>query len=132
MDESIPKKPVYEFFKRTFDIVSSFAAIVFLSWVFAITAIAIKIEDGGPVFFSQTRVGKNGKFFRMYKFRSMCVGAENMKAELLEQNEMNGPTFKMEHDPRITKVGAFIRKTSIDELPQLFNILGGSMSVVGP
>ena len=132
IDESIPKKPVYEFFKRTFDIVSSFAAIVFLSWVFAITAIAIKIEDGGPVFFSQTRVGKNGKFFRMYKFRSMCVGAENMKKELLEQNEMNGPAFKMEHDPRITKVGAFIRKTSIDELPQLFNILGGSMSVVGP
>lgn len=132
IDENIPKKPVYEFFKRAFDIVSSFAAIIFLSWVFAITAIAIKIEDGGPVFFSQTRVGKNGKFFRMYKFRSMCVDAERMKQQLLEQNEMNGPTFKMEHDPRITKVGAFIRKTSIDELPQLFNILGGSMSVVGP
>ena len=75
---------------------------------------------------------KNGKFFRMHKFRSMCDGAERMKKKLLEQNEMNGPAFKMENDPRITKVGRFIRKTSIDELPQLINILEGSMSVVGP
>lgn len=132
LDKTIPQKPLYDFFKRAFDIVSSFAAIVVLSWVFLFTAIAIKLEDGGPVFFSQTRVGKNGKFFRMHKFRSMCVNADVMKKQLLEQNEMNGPAFKMENDPRITKVGRFIRKTSIDELPQLFNILGGSMSVVGP
>lgn len=132
LDKTIPQKPVYEFFKRAFDIVSSSAALVLLSWVFLFTAIAIKLEDGGPVFFSQIRVGKNGKFFRMHKFRSMCVGAERMKKNLLEQNEMNGPAFKIENDPRITKVGRFIRKTSIDELPQLINILTGSMSVVGP
>ena len=132
LGKTIPPKPVYEFFKRAFDIVSSSAALVLLSWVFLFTAIAIKLEDGGPVFFSQIRVGKNGKFFRMHKFRSMCVGAERMKKNLLEQNEMNGPAFKIENDPRITKVGRFIRKTSIDELPQLINILEGSMSVVGP
>lgn len=132
LDKTIPPKPVYEFFKRAFDIVSSSAALVLLSWVFLFTAIAIKLEDGGPVFYSQIRVGKNGKFFRMHKFRSMCDGAERMKKKLLEQNEMNGPAFKMENDPRITKVGRFIRKTSIDELPQLINILEGSMSVVGP
>lgn len=132
LGKTIPPKPVYEFFKRAFDIVSSSAALVLLSWVFLFTAIAIKLEDGGPVFFSQIRVGKGGKFFKMHKFRSMCVGAERMKKKLLEQNEMNGPAFKMENDPRITKVGRFIRKTSIDELPQLINILTGSMSVVGP
>lgn len=132
LDKTILPKPVYEFFKRAFDIVSSSAALVLLSWVFLFTAIAIKLEDGGPVFYSQIRVGKNGKFFRMHKFRSMCDGAERMKKKLLEQNEMNGPAFKMENDPRITKVGRFIRKTSIDELPQLINILEGSMSVVGP
>lgn len=132
LDKTIPPKPVYEFFKRAFDIVSSSAALVLLSWVFLFTAIAIKLEDGGPVFYSQIRVGKNGKFFRMHKFRSMCDGAERMKKKLLKQNEMNGPAFKMENDPRITKVGRFIRKTSIDELPQLINILEGSMSVVGP
>lgn len=131
-DKSVAKKPVYSFFKRLFDIVSSFCAIILLSWVFVLTAVAIKLDDGGPVLFSQIRVGKNGKFFKMYKFRSMCVDAEKIKKQLLEQNEMSGPAFKMEHDPRITRVGRFIRRTSIDELPQLFNIFLGSMSVVGP
>ena len=130
--DDIAGKPVYDFFKRAFDIVSSSVALVVLSWIFAITAIAIKSEDGGPAIFSQTRVGKDGKLFKMYKFRSMCIDADKKKQELLQHNETDGPTFKMEKDPRITKVGAFIRKTSIDELPQLWNILIGNMSVVGP
>lgn len=130
--ENTSRKPVYDFFKRAMDIVCSCAALIGLSWLFLIVAVAIKIEDGGAVFYSQPRVGKDGKLFRMHKFRSMCAGADKMKAQLMEQNEMNGPTFKMENDPRITRVGRFIRRTSIDELPQLINILEGSMSVVGP
>ena len=126
------KKPVYDFFKRAFDIVSSSVALILLSWLFAVVAIAIKLDDGGPVIYSQTRVGKDGKFFKMYKFRSMSVGAERMKKQLLQQNEMDGPVFKMENDPRVTKVGAFLRKSSIDELPQLINVLKGHMSIVGP
>lgn len=131
LDES-ERKPIYDFFKRAFDIVASFAALLLLCWLFGIIAIAIKIEDGGPIIYSQTRVGKDGKFFRMYKFRSMYVGAEKMKSALLSQNEMDGPVFKMKNDPRITKVGDFIRRKSLDELPQLVNILKGDMSVVGP
>ncbi|MDU2828479.1 MAG: sugar transferase, partial [Clostridium perfringens] len=101
--------------------------------VFCIVAIAIKFEDSkGSVLFSQKRVGQYGKEFNMYKFRSMVSNAEELKAKLMEQNEMSGPMFKMKHDPRITKVGKFIRKTSIDELPQLINILKGEMSLVGP
>ncbi len=130
--EDVTKKPVYDFFKRAFDIVSSSIALIVLSWIFLITAIAIKSEDGGPAIFSQTRVGKDGKLFKMYKFRSMCIDADKKKQELLQHNESDGPTFKIEKDPRITRVGAFIRKTSIDELPQLWNILAGDMSVVGP
>lgn len=126
------QKPIYDFFKRTFDIAASSIALILLSWLFAIVAIAIKLEDGGPVLYSQIRVCKNGKLYKMHKFRSMCLGADRMKKQLLEQNEMDGPVFKMENDPRITKVGAFIRKYSLDELPQLWDILLGSMSVVGP
>ncbi|MGN0182449.1 MAG: sugar transferase [Candidatus Ornithomonoglobus sp.] len=126
------QKPVYDFFKRVFDIVASLIALVLLSWVFAIVAIAIKLEDGGPAIYTQTRVCKGGKLYKMHKFRSMCLGADRMKKGLLEQNEMDGPVFKMEHDPRVTKVGAFIRKYSLDELPQLWDILVGHMSVVGP
>ena len=107
-------------------------AIIVLSPVFIITAIAVKLEDGGSPLFSQTRVGKDGKFFRMYKFRSMCIDAERKLKELQQHNEMDGLAFKIEKDPRITKTGNFIRKTSIDELPQLFNILKGDMSIVGP
>ncbi len=92
---------------------------------------AIWIEDKGPVFFSQKRVGKNGRIFKIYKFRSMYVDAEERKKELMKNNEMSGAMFKMKDDPRITKVGKFIRKTSIDELPQFLNILKGDMSLVG-
>lgn len=126
------RKPVYDFFKRAFDIAASLCAIIILSWVMGLAAIAVKLEDGGPAIYTQTRVGKNGKFFKVYKLRSMRVGADRQKKELIGQNEMEGPAFKMENDPRITKVGTFIRRTSIDELPQLFNILKGDMSVVGP
>ena len=88
--------------------------------------------DGGPVFFRQTRVGRHGKTFKMIKFRSMCVDAEKRKAELLKANEGAGPLFKLRHDPRVTKLGATLRRYSLDELPQLFNVLTGSMSLVGP
>ena len=124
---------IYLFFKRLIDILGSGFGLIILSPVFLIVAIAIKIEDSkGSVLFSQKRVGQYGKEFNMYKFRSMVSNAEELKAKLMEQNEMSGPMFKMKHDPRITKVGKFIRKTSIDELPQLINILKGEMSLVGP
>lgn len=124
---------IYLFLKRTIDILGSAFGLIILSPLFLIVAIAIKIEDSkGSVLFSQKRVGQYGKEFNMYKFRSMVSNAEELKAKLMEQNEMSGPMFKMKHDPRITKVGKFIRKTSIDELPQLINILKGEMSLVGP
>ena len=109
-------------------------ALVGLSITLVLTpfiALAIKLDSKGPVFFSQMRVGKNGRFFKLYKFRSMYIDAEERKKELMAQNEMSGPMFKVEKDPRITKVGAFLRKTSLDELPQFFNILMGHMSLVG-
>ena len=125
-------KPVYEFFKRIFDIVMCSLALIVLSPVFLVVAIAIKREDGGSVFYSQTRHTKDGKKFEMYKFRSMCPNADQKLDELMDQNEMEGPAFKMKDDPRITKIGKFIRKTSIDELPQLVNVIRGDMSIVGP
>lgn len=126
------KKPVYSFLKRFFDIVLCSIALVVLSPLFLVVAILIKREDGGPVFFSQTRVTKGGKKFQMYKFRSMCPDAEVQLDDLMEQNEMDGIIFKMLDDPRITKIGKKLRKTSIDELPQLINVIKGDMSIVGP
>lgn len=121
------------FLKRAFDIFTSLLTIVLLSPVYLITWLAIKIEDPGPSIFVQERVGKWGQTFPMYKFRSMVMNADQMKDELLEQNESNaGVIFKMKDDPRITKVGKIIRKLSIDELPQVFNVLKGDMSLVGP
>lgn len=126
-------KQTYCFFKRIIDVVCSFFGIILLSPIMLLTILAIVIDDpkGGPLF-SQERIGKNGKKFKMYKFRSMIVGAEDKLDILLENNEMDGPVFKIAKDPRITRVGRFIRKTSIDELPQLFNIIKGDMSLVGP
>ena len=123
---------LYEVIKRLIDVVCSFLGVIVLSPLFIIIAIIIKTTSKGPVFFSQKRVGKNGKEFYMYKFRSMVVNAEELKEKLSAQNEMSGPMFKMKDDPRVTKVGKFIRKTSIDELPQLWNVLKGDMSLVGP
>lgn len=119
-------------FKRLVDVVGAFIGLIILSPVFAITALLIKIEDGGPIFFVSDRAGKWGKEFKMYKFRSMNTNAEQLKEDLLEQNETGGVIFKIKRDPRITRVGRIIRKLSIDELPQLFNVLTGEMSLVGP
>lgn len=118
----------YRFTKRAFDIVFSAFVLVSFSWLFVIVAIAIKIDDPkGPVFFKQKRVGKDGKEFNMYKFRSMCVDAEDRLAELRELNEKTGPVFKIAADPRITRVGRVTRKLSIDELPQFANVLKGDI-----
>jgi lipopolysaccharide/colanic/teichoic acid biosynthesis glycosyltransferase len=123
----------YEAFKRVTDIILSLIAIVCLSPLLIGVCIAIYAEDKGSPIFSQTRITKGGKTFKMYKFRSMCMNAEERLKEVEHLNESKGGViFKMKDDPRITKVGKFIRKTSIDELPQLFNILAGDMSIVGP
>ena len=124
-------KPIYEFLKRILDVICSVVALIVLSPVFLVTALAVR-SDGGPAFYKQTRVGKNNTHFEMYKFRSMCKNAENLQDDLMKYNEMDGPVFKIKGDPRITKVGKFIRKYSIDELPQLLNIVKGDMSIVGP
>ncbi|MGG1270535.1 sugar transferase [Priestia aryabhattai] len=119
--------------KRSIDILGSFIGLVILSVFILVIAIAIKLEDPkGPIFFSQKRVGKDGKEFDMYKFRSMVTDAEERLKDLLELNETTGAMFKMKNDPRVTRMGHLIRKTSIDELPQLFNVLKGDMSLVGP
>lgn len=119
--------------KRLLDIVLSFVALVLLSPVFLLIAILIKLEDRGPVFFAQTRVGKDGHEFKMYKFRSMCLNAEAKLAELLKSNQHSqGVTFKMKHDPRLTRIGKYLRMFSLDEFPQFYNVLIGNMSMVGP
>lgn len=117
--------------KRLMDIVGGSIGVLITLLFTPFVALAIKLESKGPVFFSQIRIGKNGRRFKMYKFRSMYIDAEERKKELMAQNEINGLMFKMDNDPRITKVGQFIRKTSIDELPQFFNVLKGDMSLVG-
>ncbi|OVE67774.1 multidrug MFS transporter [Clostridium diolis] len=122
----------YCFLKRTMDVVCSSIGLIILSPIFLVVAILIRLESEGNSIFAQERVGRNGKKFRMYKFRSMVVNAEELKDKLRAKNEMNGPMFKMKEDPRVTKIGRFIRKTSIDELPQLVNVLKGEMSLVGP
>lgn len=123
----------YHTSKRLIDIICSILGIIILSPLFLIVAVLIKLEDReGHIFFKQVRIGKDGKEFKMYKFRSMVSNAEELKVSLMAQNEADGPVFKMKEDPRITMIGKFIRKTSIDELPQLFNVLKGDMSLVGP
>lgn len=122
----------YEICKRVMDVLGASMGLILLSPIIITVAILIKFTSKGPIFFSQKRVGKNGKLFEMYKFRSMVVNAEELKEKLAAQNEMSGPMFKMKDDPRITGIGKFIRKTSIDELPQLWNIIKGDMSLVGP
>ena len=120
-------------FKRFMDILLAVMSIIIGSPIFLMTALLVKLTSPGPIIFSQVRVGKYGRHFKFYKFRSMYIDAEARKAELLKHNESgDGVIFKMKHDPRITPVGRFIRKFSIDELPQLFNVLLGDMSLVGP
>jgi lipopolysaccharide/colanic/teichoic acid biosynthesis glycosyltransferase len=121
------------FLKRCVDVLGSAALLMALSPVFIFIALCIKLEDGGPIIFAQTRVGKCGRLFKMLKFRSMCLDAEARLQELLNRNKHDtGITFKLKDDPRITKVGKIIRALSLDELPQLFNVFRGDMSLVGP
>lgn len=125
------QKPVQWFFKRVVDFILSLAVIIILSPLMLIVAIVIKLDSPGPIIFKQKRLGLFGKEFYMYKFRSMFVDAENQLNNLVSLNETNNKMFKIFKDPRVTRVGKFIRKFSIDELPQLFNVLKGEMSLVG-
>lgn len=122
----------YRAVKRAFDIFASALALLILGIPMGIIMLAIYLQDKGSPIFSQARLTENGKVFRMYKLRSMCVDAEERFAEIQNENETDGLAFKKENDPRITKIGHFIRKTSIDELPQLWNVLKGDMSLIGP
>ncbi|AYF92176.1 sugar transferase [Apilactobacillus bombintestini] len=131
-DNSVNNDRFYLFVKRVFDIIISLFGLIITLPVTIPVIIAIKLEDGGPIFYTQTRVGKDGDHFAIFKFRSMITNADAKKKELQELNEIDGAMFKMSEDPRVTKVGKFIRKHSIDELPQLINVLIGDMALVGP
>ena len=127
------KKPFYECIKRIFDLVVSLVAVIVLSPILLVIALAIRLEDRGPILYRAQRIGRGGKPITVYKFRSMRMNADRLEDMLTpEELEEYKKNFKLEHDPRITKVGAFLRKTSLDELPQLFNILSGTLSLVGP
>ena len=126
------RRPLYHAVKRLFDVVASACGLILLSPLFLLLIILIKSEDGGPAFYSQERIGKNEKPFKMWKFRSMIVDADKMLDKLEDQNEIDGAMFKIKDDPRVTKIGHVIRKYSLDELPQLWNVLIGDMSLVGP
>lgn len=133
LNEVQQKTQKVQFLRRVQDVFFSLLALLVLWLPMLVIAVIIYVDDPkGSPFFAQTRIGKNGKPFRFYKFRSMYVNAESKLDSLLDQNEMDGPVFKIKDDPRITRVGYFIRRTSIDELPQLINILAGDMSIVGP
>lgn len=132
-EDEMGANPAYIIIKRLFDICASLGAMIVLSPLFLVVAIIIFVDDPhGSPFYSQDRVGRDGRVFKFWKFRSMVVGADKMLEQLKEQNEKDGPVFKIKDDPRITRIGKFIRKTSIDELPQLWNVFKGDMSVVGP
>lgn len=128
----VRKDKRYLLMKKIIDYIGSGLGILLLTPVLVLIAIIIKFEDGGPVIFRQERIGYNGKKFYIFKFRSMRVDAEKLKKELLDQNEVEGAMFKMKDDPRVTNFGKFLRKHSLDELPQFFNVILGDMSLVGP
>ncbi|MFB0527406.1 MAG: sugar transferase [bacterium] len=130
--ETTPGSPWHLFIKRVFDIIVSLVGLVLLAPVLLLIALAVKLSSRGPLFFEQERNGMNGRKFTLLKFRSMVVGAEKMQEELRALNEMDGPVFKIKNDPRMTRIGKFLRKASLDELPQLINVLKGDMSLVGP
>lgn len=130
--EKVNSRIVYHGLKRCFDIIAASFGLLILSPLLITIALMIKREDHGPVFYKQIRVSKDGRKFKMYKFRSMFVNADQMLDELKEKNDVEGPMFKMKDDPRITKIGHFIRKHSLDELPQFINVIKGDMSLVGP
>jgi len=130
--QEIAFRPLSLYLKRAMDVTGALLGLVFGAPVFLLIAIAIRLDSKGPIIFSQERVGKDGERFNIYKFRSMRVGAERERGDLTHLNEADGPLFKIRDDPRLTRVGAFLRRTSLDELPQLFNVLKGEMSLVGP
>ncbi|RYL95753.1 sugar transferase [Sporolactobacillus sp. THM7-4] len=130
---NLKSNPFYLFVKRTMDLFGALTGLIVLLPIFLVIALLIKWTDPvGPVIFKQVRIGRNGKPFRIYKFRSMVHNAEDLLGNLLNQNETNGPMFKMKNDPRVTRIGRFLRRTSLDEFPQLVNVLKGEMSLVGP
>lgn len=129
----VKPKPVYDFFKRVFDVVFSGLALIILSSVFFVLAIIIKLDDSGDVFYSQPRIGRTGRIIKVYKFRSMKMNADSLEDMLTpEEYALYKKEYKLDNDPRITKVGSFLRKSSLDELPQLISIFKGDMSFVGP
>lgn len=131
--EGIGGRWAYRLAKRAFDVAFSLLVLVCFCWLYALIAILVKADDPkGPVIFSQDRVGKGGRVFRMHKFRSMCVDAEDRLGELQGLNEKSGPVFKIKDDPRVTRVGHWLRKLSLDELPQFWDVLKGDISIVGP
>lgn len=130
--KAVSDRIVFRFVKRSLDIILSLIALICLSPLLLIIAVLIKCDSKGTILYSQIRIGASGKPFKMYKFRSMCMDADKQLDQLAALNERDGPVFKISNDPRVTRVGRFIRKTCIDELPQLINILKGEMSIVGP
>lgn len=118
--------------KRLIDVIGSIVALVVFTPTILVIMLLIKLEDKGPVFYGQTRIGKNGTGFKMWKFRSMRVNAHELRSQMMAQNDADGPMFKIKDDPRVTKIGHFIREKSLDEIPQFFNVLKGEMSLVGP
>lgn len=132
LSSNIKKKALQWFIKRTIDIVGATVGVIFISPILLLITLLIKLDSRGPILFKQKRVGLNGKEFYMYKFRTMCVDAEKKLVSIKKHNESNKIMFKMKNDPRITKVGKILRKHSLDELPQLLNVIKGEMSLVGP
>lgn len=128
----IKKKPCYELIKRAFDIMVSLLCLILFFWIFILIAVAIRMDDGGPAFYVSKRVGKYGKEFSFYKFRSMKTDADETFEQIKHRNETKGDLFKIKNDPRITRIGKILRRTSLDEFPQIINILKGDMSFVGP
>ena len=127
-----PIKTSYAFWKRVLDVIGAIGLMIVLFPVFLVIAIAVKLTSRGPAFYRSERVGIGGRIFKFYKFRSMYVDADKRVEELLDKNEKDGPIFKMKNDPRVTPIGRFLRRFSLDELPQLLNVLMGDMSLVGP
>ena len=132
LDRESVRRPVQRLFKRIFDLFLSTIALVSLAPIVLLIIIAIKLDSRGPIYFSQIRVGRGGRLFRVHKFRTMIVNAEELKSNLLARNEADGPVFKIRNDPRVTRVGRVLRRSSLDELPQLWNVLIGDLSLVGP
>ena len=132
IDSGSPATTIQRFMKRFLDLFGAGFALIALSPLFLFVAALIRFDSKGPIFFSQTRVGKDGRLFRFHKFRSMIPNADALKITLMNQNESDGPAFKMKEDPRVTRIGRFLRKSSLDELPQLWNVVRGDMSLVGP